>query len=141
MRKRICQIRIRGNQAMLQFYHGYCTIYPKECFSLARERIKLEGNRVVWTESPNGSFSVRSAWGCLRPRGPSVVWHKIVWFSRMIPRHAMILWLAMRKRLSTLDKLAAFGITQRTRCILCEADEENHEHLFFSCSFSVVSLA
>lgn len=126
---------------MLQFYHGYCTIYPKECFSLARERIKLEGNRVVWTESPNGSFSVRSAWGCLRPRGPSVVWHKIVWFSRMIPRHAMILWLAMRKRLSTLDKLAAFGITQRTRCILCEADEENHEHLFFSCSFSVVSLA
>ncbi|KAL7168531.1 hypothetical protein ACSBR2_038876 [Camellia fascicularis] len=32
--------------------------------------------------------------------------------------------------------MVMFGITDSTTCVLCEEHDENHNHLFFDCSFS-----
>lgn len=103
---------------------------------VARGNLKREGNRVLWTETPNGIFSIKSAWESVRTRGPRVDWHKVVWFSKRIPRHAVILWLAIRRKLSTRDILASIGLSRDTRCVLCGNEGESHDHLFFSCPFS-----
>ena len=91
---------------------------------------------ILWTETPNGIFSIKSAWESVRTRGPRVDWHKVVWFSKRIPRHAVILWLAIRRKLSTRDILASIGLSRDTRCVLCGNEGESHDHLFFSCPFS-----
>ncbi|GJV50983.1 MACPF domain-containing protein CAD1 [Tanacetum coccineum] len=70
----------------------------------------LEVNKLdtCWWRDNNGhmsKFSVKAAWEAFRPRGNEVTWHRIVWFSNNIPRHAFHLWLVMRKSLKTHDKL------------------------------------
>nr|GEV72418.1 reverse transcriptase zinc-binding domain-containing protein [Tanacetum cinerariifolium] len=51
------------------------------------------------------SFSVRHAWHSIRVRGTEVDWFKIVWSSYSIPRHVIHMWLVMRKRLLTQDRI------------------------------------
>nr|GEX87379.1 zinc finger, CCHC-type [Tanacetum cinerariifolium]GEX99685.1 zinc finger, CCHC-type [Tanacetum cinerariifolium] len=62
---------------------------------------------MYWRDSINGFsiYSVRRAWEALRPRGNEVNWYHNVWFPHCIPRYAFPLWLVMRNRLKTQDKL------------------------------------
>lgn len=50
----------------------------------------LSGGRVTWIRSKNGVFTTKSAWDFFREKGSPVPWHKILWFSGSVPRHAMI---------------------------------------------------
>lgn len=50
--------------------------------------------------------------------------------------HAIILWLAIRKKLTTKDMLVKFGLINDATCILCDNGNENVDNLFFQCSFS-----
>ncbi|XP_010544332.1 PREDICTED: uncharacterized protein LOC104816978 isoform X2 [Tarenaya hassleriana] len=42
----------------------------------------------------------------------------------------------MLSRLPTKDRLHRWGVTPEALCVLCEATEETHQHLFFECRFS-----
>ncbi|KAL0428127.1 UNVERIFIED_CONTAM: hypothetical protein Slati_2987500 [Sesamum latifolium] len=69
------------------------------------------------------------------PSGPKVRWFTLLLGPYMIPRNCLILWLAILKRLSTLDRSWWQG-SDRT-CILCTRGElDTHDHLFFGCNFS-----
>jgi hypothetical protein len=103
--------------------------------------IRVGGNEIspdtfIWALSPSGMFSIKSAWDFLRPRAPSVFWHKLVWHKKAVPRHAFILWLAVLGRLPTKDVLSKHGHSVGTTCVLCGQEEESLDHLFFSCPFS-----
>ena len=50
---------------------------------------------ISWTQFPTGAFTVSSAWNTIRPRGPLVHWHTVVWFSHAIKRHSFITWLVI----------------------------------------------
>ena len=86
-----------------------------------------------WAPSPSGCFSTTSAWKALRRARPVVPWHKLVWFSGFIPKASFILWLAVKQRLGTQDRLFA---PLNTGCLLCWHHLENHDHLFFECSIT-----
>ncbi|GJV42097.1 reverse transcriptase zinc-binding domain-containing protein [Tanacetum coccineum] len=83
-------------------------------------------------------FSVQTVWNDIRPRGVKVDWYSTVWFSACIPRHALNLWLIVRRRLKTQDKLRAWDHVDWSNltCALCELQPDSHEHLFFDCVFS-----
>ena len=72
-------------------------------------------------------FSISSARDQIRKKKPSVSWWKIVWFTKAIPRHAFITWLAIRDSLSTNDMIASWGIT----CdLLCKGSFESRDQFF-----------
>lgn len=48
----------------------------------------------------------------------------------------MILWLAIRGKLNSQDKLISQGVIQANTCVLCNTHPEDLNHLFFSCDFS-----
>nr|GEW26836.1 reverse transcriptase domain, reverse transcriptase zinc-binding domain protein [Tanacetum cinerariifolium] len=50
-------------------------------------------------------FSIRNVWHALRKRGEEVDWYHLVWSKYAIPRHAIHLWLVMRKQLKAQDRL------------------------------------
>ncbi|GJR44683.1 zinc knuckle CX2CX4HX4C containing protein [Tanacetum coccineum] len=50
-------------------------------------------------------FSVAKVWECIRPRNNEVDWFHVVWFSHQIPRHAIHLWLVIKRKLKTQDTL------------------------------------
>ena len=87
-------------------------------------------DKSVWTPSATGSFSTLSAWRTFRTPRPEVDWHKLIWFSGNIPKAAFLLWLAVRQRLGTQDRLHN---PSPTGCLFCCSPLESHDHLFFEC--------
>nr|GEX92409.1 hypothetical protein [Tanacetum cinerariifolium] len=92
-------------------------------------------------ETRSGSskpFIVNSVWHSIRPRDVKVPWADVVWFPNCISRHAFNLWLMIKGKLKTQDKLRSWDVSSSlaTCCTLCETQPDSHEHLFFDCSFS-----
>lgn len=49
-----------------------------------------------------------------------------------------MLWLALHKRLATMDREQKWGTIASTNCVLCDDQvEETFEHLFFDCTYSI----
>jgi len=92
-------------------------------------------DELYWLPATNGHFSVRSAFQAIHAHRPLVPWYRLVWSSVSPPAHSFILWLAIRERLFTLDRINLF-LSFPNRCFLCRADAERHSHLFFQCSYS-----
>ncbi|KAJ0455366.1 putative reverse transcriptase zinc-binding domain-containing protein [Helianthus annuus] len=99
-------------------------------------------DKLLWrTGDPFRDFSSACAWDSIRHREMDVEWCPIVWFAQCIPRHAFLMWLIMRRKLLTQDKILKWDFSRRKNmnmmcCLLCYADHDSHNHLFFECKFS-----
>ena len=82
--------------------------------------------------APNGKFQSRLAYDFFRPRSAKITWPKLVWHGSLIPRHSFILWLGLKNRLLTKDKIRDYIEDQL--CPLCSAQNETLDHLFFHCA-------
>ncbi|GJY20908.1 putative reverse transcriptase zinc-binding domain-containing protein [Tanacetum coccineum] len=101
-------------------------------------------DRLMWRNLANVDldFSVVKVWDCIRPRSNEVDWFHVVWFSHQIPRHAILLWLVITRKLKTQDNLRQRDVGSNAnlnllRCPLCETQPDSHDHLFFDCRFSL----
>ncbi|GJW68600.1 RNA-directed DNA polymerase, eukaryota, reverse transcriptase zinc-binding domain protein [Tanacetum coccineum] len=101
-------------------------------------------DKLVWKDLSNVDvgFSVATVWECIRPRSDEVDWYHVVWFSHQIPRHAIHLWLVIKRKLKTQDKLRQWDVSSNTnlnlfQCPLCGTQPDSHDHLFFECMFSL----
>lgn len=93
----------------------------------------------LWKTSPQatpGNFSSTKTWDFLHPAGPSLPWTKPVWFKERVPRHTFIMWLVMRDRLVTRDRLRSWGLNVPSSCLFCDAFPETKSHLLIDCSYS-----
>ncbi|GJZ78974.1 ycf3-interacting protein 1, chloroplastic [Tanacetum coccineum] len=50
-------------------------------------------------------FCVSSVWSSIRPRNDKVNWFDVVWFASCIPRHAFSIWLVVKQKLKTQDRV------------------------------------
>ena len=82
------------------------------------------------------NFSTRETWDKLREVNEKQMWAKGVWFSMATPKFAFIVWLAMKNRLSTMDRIAKWSQGVDNVCVLCHTEAETRDHLFFKCSYS-----
>ncbi|KAK4388320.1 hypothetical protein Sango_2438600 [Sesamum angolense] len=97
-----------------------------------------EGPDGISWKSKDGSFNTSAAYELFHPPGLKVFWSSMLLGPFKIPKNCFILWLAIMGGLSTLDKPWLHHIGGY--CILCpDGVPETHDHLFFSCSFSVVA--
>ncbi|GJT13940.1 RNA-directed DNA polymerase, eukaryota, reverse transcriptase zinc-binding domain protein [Tanacetum coccineum] len=71
-------------------------------------------DKTVWIDKRGKEkrFSVREVWKAIRIDCPKVIWYRHVWFSQCIPRHAFILWVAIKGKLKTLDRISRWVNTQ-----------------------------
>ncbi|GJS39811.1 reverse transcriptase domain, reverse transcriptase zinc-binding domain protein [Tanacetum coccineum] len=88
---------------------------------------------LFWIDCHGNSkkFSVSQVWDDIRMRDSKVKWYSMVWFPSCIPRHAIHLWLIIRRKLKTQDLIPAWDVSANLGvvCSLCD-------HMFFECSFS-----
>ena len=91
-------------------------------------------DNINWLLSSTGRFTTKSAWEHIRVAKPQVPWKHIVWYSGNLPKASFILWLAVRRKLGTQDRL--HNVPHGTTCLLCNAQLETHDHLFFECQYS-----
>lgn len=81
-------------------------------------------------------FSVSNVWSVIRESFDSCSWVKLVWFSQCVPRHSFFVWLAIRNRLMTQDRLFFQVGFLVMVCPLCKLQADSHVHLYFECQFS-----
>ena len=84
----------------------------------------------LWT-SP-GKFNVKASYEFFRPKATKIQWTKAVWHRSLQPKHSFIIWLSLKERLLTRDKL--MEQIEDTSCVLCGNPEESISHLFFQCA-------
>ncbi|GJR21752.1 reverse transcriptase domain, reverse transcriptase zinc-binding domain protein [Tanacetum coccineum] len=101
-------------------------------------------DRFIWRNLANivTEFSVSAVWENIRPRSNMVEWFHVVWFSQKIPRHAILLWLVIKRKLKTQDSLRQWDVSTSTnlnllQCPLYETQPDSHDHLFFKSRFSM----
>lgn len=93
-----------------------------------------------WRNSPNtppGEFSSSETWNSIHPPSPEIPWTQSVWFKDRIPKHAFILWIVMKDRLITRDRLRSWGLNVPSNCLLCDSSPETKIHLFTECAYSL----
>ncbi|XP_057489392.1 uncharacterized protein LOC130775251 [Actinidia eriantha] len=79
-----------------------------------------------------GIFNVKASYEFFRPKGMKTHWTKIIWHRFLQPKHSFILWLSLKDRLLTREKLR--NQIEDITCPLCGDPEESVSHLFFHCT-------
>ena len=85
--------------------------------------------------SSSSGFSIKKMYQLLCGVFPKTPWRKIICNSKASPRALFITWMALYGRLSTLDRLIAWGIQVSPICYLCKVENESIQHLFFECPY------
>ncbi|XP_050233365.1 uncharacterized protein LOC126681854 [Mercurialis annua] len=94
-------------------------------------------DKIDWKVMNHDKFSVSKTWNVYKEHHSCPPWIKILWGKNSIPRHNFILWLALKRRLRTKDKLKNWGITPYNDCVQCTNGIETIEHCFFECDMAV----
>lgn len=89
----------------------------------------LKKDIVVWKDEDArfDCFFVKKSWNHVRNISDKVIWAKLVWYSHCIPRHSFCVWLAIKKRLKTQDKLIKWGCKTDLLCSLCNIQNDSHD--------------
>ncbi|XP_074293397.1 uncharacterized protein LOC141620421 [Silene latifolia] len=89
----------------------------------------------IWSVRPAG-YSVKSCYNWLRDKNDEVWWCKPVWSSLGAPKHAFIAWLVVQNALMLKVSLFQFQVSADKLCCICQLQDEDHEHLFQTCTYS-----
>ncbi|XP_022003170.1 uncharacterized protein LOC110900593 [Helianthus annuus] len=118
------------------------SVYPS-FFQLQPLSLSSVKDRVLWLSSEGKlvPFSSKKVWESIRIGDILAAWSKVVWSSFNIPKHAFICWLIFKRKLWTQDRILQWnhrvtGSMNQMCCLLCYADLETHDHLFFQCNYS-----
>ncbi|GJX01311.1 putative reverse transcriptase domain-containing protein [Tanacetum coccineum] len=92
-------------------------------------------DKALWVTNKGDmvQFSTNQVWKDIRNDGVKVKRDKLIWFSQCIPRHTFILWLAIKGKLITQDKILKWYPQKVVECPYCKTRPDSHEHLFFQC--------
>ncbi|XP_031124367.1 uncharacterized protein LOC116027080 [Ipomoea triloba] len=85
-------------------------------------------------DEPAG-FSSAEVYELIRPRAQKGADFKFIWKGFIPPKFSVTSWMCLKGRLPTKDRLKKFLEMDET-CSFCGKEQENSNHLFFSCDFS-----
>ncbi|XP_019251222.1 PREDICTED: uncharacterized protein LOC109230152 [Nicotiana attenuata] len=99
----------------------------------------LQGNvqeRLESLQITSGKFSIKNLYNLQTPQDQKVYRKSLILHPHIHPRHKFNMWLAIQRRLPTVDRLQKIGIQVAQVCVFCGQEEEIFEHLFFECSYT-----
>ena len=86
-------------------------------------------NNLVWLETKNGGFSIKSFYTSLASRRVESFPHSIVWNFWAPVRASFFAWEATWVKILTQDQIKKRGRRMPSRCYLCKAEEEMGDHV------------
>lgn len=95
----------------------------------------LQQDQWLWNNKING-FSFYSAWDSSRVHYEIKPWCCLIWNNTNSPRMVLCAYQAFQNRLTTNDRLISWGYQINPTCYLCNQNQEDREHLFFTCPYS-----
>ncbi|XP_017228409.1 uncharacterized protein LOC108203764 [Daucus carota subsp. sativus] len=92
-------------------------------------------DNISWNSLTGNMVRVSSIWNSMHMLPSPPMWTSAVWHPLAIPKCAFTLWLALKGRLLTKDRMQRFNMQTDLKCELCHNAVENHSHIFGSCPF------
>lgn len=89
----------------------------------------------------NGQFSIKQHYQILLSGSRPVNWARYVWNRYSIPKHRLIMWLAIQNRLKTRQRLKMMNVCEDHQCLLCQQQQETVTHLLFECKFNELCIS
>ena len=96
--------------------------------------IEVVEDRVSWTETKSGNFSVKSLYLAMEAGGSTRFPSSLIWNANVQPKISFFVWEATWGKALTLDKVQKRGWALANRCFLCLENEETIDHLLLHCS-------
>jgi hypothetical protein len=93
-------------------------------------------DRFVWRWSSDGNFSVSSTYRAFFVGSTRMLGAKELWRTKAPPKVKMFFWLALHRRLWTVERRKRHGLQDEDGCALCDQEPETVSHLFVGCVFS-----
>lgn len=59
-----------------------------------------------------------------------------MWFPHSTSKYSFLVWVAMKNRFQTCDRMQQWNNTIDVTCVLCKEAQETCQHLFFGCGYS-----
>ena len=92
-----------------------------------------EEDRLVWNQSKDGCFSVKSLYGVLERLREGPFSRNLIWNFCLPLKVSFFCLGSVVGEILTMDKLKKMGRHLANRCPLCGKDGENIDHLFLHC--------
>ena len=99
----------------------------------------MRNDKLIWAASKDGRYNVKNGYKAIIQ---SQRWEeeytplKLCWDSSCLPKTGFFLWTASQDRILTTDRLRKLGIEGPSRCVLCNNDNEDNNHLLYKCSYT-----
>jgi len=88
-------------------------------------------DKPIWSIAKKGYYACADTWNFLRKKKEIVDWGSLVWFPYALPKQAFILWLVMKNRLTTRDRMLCWGYTGDIKCVFCRHFTESRIIFYF----------
>lgn len=140
----VCQKKDKLWVAWIHSYYGQNGVWniPEKQASWVVQRIlkaaqhlQEAGNTEAYIRDME-KYSIGKVYLQMRGTMETIEWRSLVWTNVGAPKWLFIMYLAVNGRLATKDGLAKWGMIQSPLCPLCQRMNEDHDHLFFQCSYS-----
>ncbi|GKB04035.1 RNA-directed DNA polymerase, eukaryota, reverse transcriptase zinc-binding domain protein [Tanacetum coccineum] len=139
---------IRNGTSTSVSYDKWCDVYPLNTIVNARniynERLSdnlkvadlIVDNKWNWPSGLEVKFPILK-----KLEVPKIKSNKedgIKWKDRKgnLAQYAFILWMAVKGRLQTQDRVAVWNLNNNMKCSMCNKTNDSHSHLFFECEYS-----
>ncbi|KAL2250199.1 UNVERIFIED_CONTAM: hypothetical protein Sindi_2493600, partial [Sesamum indicum] len=86
-------------------------------------------DKIVWTATSNGTFSIASAWEAIRVASPRRQLFTDIWHRSLRPTVSVFLWRLFQDWIPVDERMKRKGFSFVSKCQCCEA-EESISHLF-----------
>ena len=95
-----------------------------------------EEDSIVWSGTPTGAFSLKSAWELIRIHHERWPWVRLVWHPVIPKTYSLLCWRILWHRLPTLDHVKRYYPEIAQNCCFCITNSETVDHLFLECVFT-----
>jgi len=93
-------------------------------------------DRHIWRLSASGKYTAKSAYDVFFQGAIYFRPYERIWKSWAPPKCRFFMWLVAHKRCWTADRLARRGLPHPAKCLLCDQEQENIDHLLVGCVFA-----
>lgn len=132
-----------GNAIVLHLIRNGEWVFPPKNSFVASTWMKIEAKSSVRLTLKTtrfvirviGGFSVKSALLVIPSTRATVHWAKVIWDKAVMPRHGIIAWRSLHRKLTAHEFLSSRDRLIVSRFVLWDENEETPNHLFYSCSY------